>query len=209
MIVWLLLLILIVGIFIAYSIYNFEESQFSNMTGYSFWDIWKDKTVRHTYKVVSTLRKASGDFKILTNLHIPVSTNKEKIIDIVFLHESGIYLINISKEDGWVYGRETDNEWTIATYGDKKEAVKNPLTDHQNIIAVFSKIFPQIQEESIYSLAVFSENSSFKMIELYSKNVDVLKLSELKNYWDHKDSTITKSEIETIAQSLSKLIKQI
>lgn len=179
------------------------------MTGYSFWDIWKDKTVRHTYKVVSTLRKASGDFKILTNLHIPVSTNKEKIIDIVFLHESGIYLINISKEDGWVYGRETDNEWTIATYGDKKEAVKNPLTDHQNIIAVFSKIFPQIQEESIYSLAVFSENSSFKMIELYSKNVDVLKLSELKNYWDHKDSTITKTEIETIAQSLSKLIKQI
>lgn len=178
------------------------------MTGYSYFDLWKDKTARHTYKVVSTLRKTSGDFKILTNLHIPVSTNKEKIIDIVFLHESGLYLINISKEDGWVYGREMDNKWTIATYGDKKEEVKNPLIDHQNIIAVFSQIFPQVQKDWIYSLAVFSANSSFKMIELYTKNVDVLKLSELKKYWDHKDSTITKTEIETIAQSLSKLVKQ-
>ena len=53
-----------------------------------------------------------GQCKILMNLNIPVFGGSSTEIDLLMIHESGLYVFEIKHYKGTIYGKLTDNTWT-------------------------------------------------------------------------------------------------
>lgn len=204
MIGWLLIIIILIGLFFAISLYIYDNSKFSKLTGYSYFNFLQDKEVRSHYNLVSNLQKVQGDYEVLLNVVLP--TNNVKA-DVVFVHQSGIHIINFKRMTGWIYGREQDPEWAEVQYSEKLNKFDNPLIENKIAILELKQILGLADSTPIHSLVVFSDNCSFKKVEVQSRNTDVLKIKELKAYWnDSMDKHLSKDEIMKINLDLNKYV---
>ncbi|MCI8554207.1 MAG: NERD domain-containing protein [Clostridiales bacterium] len=57
-------------------------------------------------------KQISGNCKILMNLDIPTRNGKTTEVDLLLIHETGIYVFEIKHYQGTIYGKDTDNTWT-------------------------------------------------------------------------------------------------
>ncbi len=112
--------------------------------------------------------------RILTNLYIPTEDGTTEI-DLVYITNSGIYVIESKNYSGWIYGSYKSREWTQNIYG-KKYKFLNPIWQNKKHIEYLSKIIPNIE---IKSLIVFSERCTLKNVNAY--DTLVFKRNELKN----------------------------
>ncbi|SOC18231.1 nuclease-like protein [Ureibacillus xyleni] len=201
MIIWFLILVLLIGIFFAISLYIYDNSKFSKITGYSYISLLQKET-RAYYKLVTGLQKAKGEYEILLNVVLP---SNNVLVDAIFVHQSGIYIINFKHMTGWIYGRENDPEWAEVQYREKLHKFDNPLIENKIIISDLKQLLDIADAAPFYSIAVFSDNCSFKKIEVQSKNTEVMKLKELNAYWkESSENFLSKEEISKIYQELNK-----
>ena len=78
--------------------------------------------------------------RILTNLYIPTEDGTTEI-DLVYITNSGIYVIESKNYSGWIYGSYKSREWTQNIYG-KKYKFLNPIWQNKKHIEYLSKIIP-------------------------------------------------------------------
>lgn len=77
--------------------------------------LWNDRGKGYygEYLVFCELYKhLSGMGKILMNINIPIENNKTTEIDLLLIHETGIYVFEMKHYKGTIYGRDTDAFWT-------------------------------------------------------------------------------------------------
>ena len=189
--------IVFLGILLAVSIYIYDNSQFSKITGNSFLSVMTNKKVGFLYKLAQKLKKVNGDNQLLFNIVLPQSEWK---IDCIFLHESGIYVINAKYSSGWIYGGDKDIQWAQALENGKMNTFPNPIVENKLKINEVKKAIPEVREDLYRSLIVFNNNCSFKKIELHSEDIDVLKVDELKAYFDNNrtEHALTQNEMTSI-----------
>lgn len=202
----LLIVVCIIGILLGVAIYIYENSVFYKMTNYSYLKLWTDRDARNTYKLTKSLGNINGEHKLLLNVKIPVG-NKQKLIDAILLHESGIYILSIYYMDGWIYGREQDDQWTQALHKGKYNKFDNPIIHNKIEIAQLSEMLPQMDDTFFSTLIVFGDECSFNKVETHSLDVDVIKMNELKSYWSEPiGANLSKEEIEACYNELEKLM---
>lgn len=178
---WLIvMLIVVVGYFII-SIYRHDDSNFSKLTGYSYFDLWTNPKAKTASKLVAALDKVKGPHKVLVELQVP-NGNSFQQIDAVLIHESGIYVVDVKRMNGWISGREQDNEWTQLLHGNKTNTFLNPLHENKRGIQALQEILPEVNRDLFETLILFTNDCSFQQIELYSNNVDVIKTPGLKSW---------------------------
>lgn len=202
---WLILIgILLFGI-VAFVIYKYDDSEFSKVTDYTFWDVWTKKKVYAAYKLMTSLDHVKGEHKVLLNLHVTNQKNNE-IIDALLIHESGIFIITIDHKNGWISGREQDETWTQLLHNNKKHVFPNPVHRGQRGMYALREQLPNISADVYETLVVFSNNCSFQKIELYSKKTDVMKTKDL-NKWLSKleGSILSSTEIQDVYDQLKGL----
>lgn len=192
---------ILIGILFMISLYMYDNSEFSKITGFSFFSLWIDKKVRLTYNIARALQSVNGDNKILLNVVLPTSGKK---VDAVLVHESGIYVIDVKKLGGWIYGREQDSLWAQVLHKDKLNQFDNPIIENKLSVFELKEMLPNLNRDDFHSLIVFTDICSFHKIEIQSKNVDVLKEDELKKYWKHKKEKLSVEEINKIYNALEK-----
>lgn len=198
----IVLIAIIIGMLFLFALYMYDNSQFSKITGYSLIDLWTDSKIKILYKIVQALPKENGDYKILYNLILP-NTNRK--VDMVILHEAGLFVIDIRNLGGWIYGREQDSLWAQALHKDKLIKFNNPIIDNKLAILDLIEAIPNLTRGKFHSVIVFTDKCSFNKIEIHSQNVDVLKFKELKNYWKNDfDKKLTTEEINKIYNVLEK-----
>ena len=56
--------------------------------------------------IYSALNKVRGRKALLPNCYIPVGQKGTTEIDMIFLHESGLYVIESKNYSGWIFGNE-------------------------------------------------------------------------------------------------------
>ncbi|MFC5560029.1 nuclease-related domain-containing protein [Ureibacillus thermophilus] len=112
-----LTIFIVIGILFAFRVYTYENSEFRKITGYSLFTVLTNLHIKNTYLLVQSLKYLQGEYKLLLNLAFPTMDGK-RILDAMVIHESGIYVFNIQHKNGWIYGREQDDQWVQAT--DKK-----------------------------------------------------------------------------------------
>lgn len=176
----LVVVIAIIGYFI-FKLYNHDNTTFYQLTGYSYFDLLLNKSVRTSYQLMNELEHVQGSKKIMMNLKLPVH-NEVQTIDALLLHESGIYVVNVKKKSGWINGREQSIEWIELLHKNRKNVFNNPIHETKRLIHALKDRLPEVDGALFETMVVFTNDCSFQQIEIHSSDVEVLKIAELKKW---------------------------
>ena len=89
----------------------------------------------------------------------------------IFLHESGLYVIESKNYSGWIFGNEEQDHWTQCLRGKfhttQKHSFYNPLLQNETHICALMEL---LKDDTIpyYSYVVFGNNCELKNIQLTS-----------------------------------------
>lgn len=198
-----LTIFILIGILFAFRVYTYENSEFRKMTGYSLFNIWTNPHIKNTYLLVQSLKYLQGEYKLLLNLAFPTSGGKRKL-DAIVIHESGIYVFNIQHKNGWIYGREQDEQWAQATNNKNKLIpFANPIIETKKSILDLQEQIANEKSDLFHLVILFTDNCSFKKIVVKSNNVSVMKINEMKHFWKAgTEQKMSAQEIDSVYQTL-------
>ncbi|MCL2735660.1 MAG: NERD domain-containing protein [Propionibacteriaceae bacterium] len=107
----------------------------------------------------------TGYHRVLYNLYVPKADGTTSEIDLVFIHQSGVYVIESKNYSGAVYGSRDDRQWTVVLAGGRrKERLYNPLRQNQGHITALSAFLPWLDPSIIHSIVVFSVRCSLAKV---------------------------------------------
>lgn len=121
--------------------------------------------------IYKALNKVHGRKALLPNCYIPVGQKGTTEIDMVFLHESGLYVIESKNYSGWIFGNEEQEHWTQCLRGKfhttQKYSFYNPLRQNETHICALMEL---LKDDTVpyYSYVVFGNNCELKNIQLTS-----------------------------------------
>ena len=122
----------------------------------------------YTYKHLKTI---AGYKRYLFNLYVPKSNGESTELDVVFLHESGIYVFESKNYSGWIFGTESQQYWTqtlpAGRGGSQKNQFYNPILQNAGHLK-WLQIFLADQTLPYYSYIVFSDRCTLKRITLHN-----------------------------------------
>ena len=150
----------------------------------------------------------TGNCKILMNLELPTSDKKTTEIDLIMIHETGIYVFEIKHFKGTIYGDDTGEIWTQYFRTSENHVFKNPIKQNAYHIDAVKKMFPNIP---VYSVVVFT--SDFVDLRINHTNPDVIlcKLSyvcnTLRSKFENKEISYTIDKIDLMFRRLVKYSK--
>ena len=168
-------IIIILGICIYYELKNIEydKSKYKEECGNNFLEVIIDKGKYGEYLSFNKLEKIKGNHKILTNVYLPKGNEETIEIDLVYIHETGIYILESKNYSGWIFGDEKNEYWMHTLKNRQKEKFYNPLWQNNTHIEYLKKLL-KIDENYIKSIIVFSERCNIKTIVGDSENVKVI-----------------------------------
>lgn len=205
----LLFIVVLIAIFgyFAMKIYQHDNTTFYKLTGYSYLDVWTNKKIRTTYKLVGVLDELKSPHKIVVNVQLPTKEALQPI-DAVLIHETGIYVINMLEMSGWINGREQDSQWTQLLHKDQSKLFNNPVHETKKLTIALQDQLPEVSKDVFESIVLFSNDCSFQNIELFSENVDVIKSSSIKGWTKSlQQQRLSETEIQSIYSALEGMMQ--
>lgn len=122
-------------------------------------------------KIYTILERIEGHKRILANCYLPNGNSGTTEIDLILLHETGIYVFESKNYSGWIFGSEDQQFWTETFRGANGKAQKqrfyNPLWQNTTHIRALKRVLKD-RKNPYYSYVVFGNNCEFKNIELTS-----------------------------------------
>ncbi len=139
-----------------------------------FWDTGKtgERYIRESFKLLG------GYKRFLSNCYIPKDDGTFTEIDVIFLHVSGIYVIESKNYSGWIFGNEGDKQWTqslpMAGGRSKKIRFFNPIIQNKVHLRWLRKYLDIGVDFPVYSYIVFSDRCELKNITLSTSEHTVI-----------------------------------
>lgn len=161
------------------------EQIYKNLTGIDISEqkqIWDERAKGYygEYLVFCDLFiNVTGHAKFLMNLEIPTDFGKKTEIDLLMLHETGIYIFEIKNYKGKIYGHSKDRSWTqfFSTIPNKK--FNNPIYQNDYHISAMKRIFPNAP---LHSMIVFTNENCSLSVTNFHPNTIVCCLRDLNWY---------------------------
>ncbi|HWL12273.1 MAG TPA: nuclease-related domain-containing protein [Ureibacillus sp.] len=125
------------------------------------------------------MAKLPGHHKALFNIYIPNGKEQTTEIDLVFLHETGIYVIESKNYSGWIFGDEKSQKWMQTFPNAQKFPFYNPIKQNIGHIKALQSLLPSIEQEHYKSIIVFSERCELKKVSYEAKDTSVIKRYDL------------------------------
>lgn len=150
-------------------------------------------------------KNIQGNCKILMNLNIPTINEKATEIDLVLIHETGVYVFEIKHYKGTIYGDEKNNIWTQYFRTTKNNTFRNPILQNNYHINALKNILHEIPLKSII---VFTNQSCNIKVTNHNSNITICKINNLIKILEQtfQNSQIKYSieEIDSMFNTLSK-----
>lgn len=153
---------------------KYEKSNYKSTAGYGYLKVRFNKGFYGEYLTYNMLNKINGNKKILTNVYIPKENGGTTEIDVIMLHEKGIFVIESKNYSSWIFGSEKSKYWMQTFKTGQKEKFYNPIWQNQTHIKHLSKVLNIENTYFIKSVIVFSERCELKKIEIESKDIKVI-----------------------------------
>lgn len=118
----------------------------------------------------------TGCCKILMNLQIPTGDGKTTEIDLLLIHETGLYVFEMKHYKGTIYGKASDQKWTQYFRTAPNSRFYNPILQNQYHIKALQRMFPSIP---IHSLIVFTSPECDLRVECNELDITVCQLGNL------------------------------
>ena len=109
-------------------------------------------------------KSMEGEHVVLKNLYLPMK-GKTTEIDLLMIHEKGIFVFESKNYSGWIFGSEDQLKWTQCFKNGQKEHFYNPIMQNRTHIRALAR-FLDMAEEAFSSYIVFSERCELKRIPL-------------------------------------------
>lgn len=174
-------IILFLVIFITYIIKknNYDKSNYKKESGNKFFGVMMDKGKYGEYLSFKILEKINGASRILTNVYLPKGNGETTEIDLVYIHETGIYVLESKNYSGWIFGDEKSKNWMQTLTNGQKQKFYNPIWQNNTHIKYLMKVL-EVDESFIKSIIVFSDRCTIKKMEVNSKSIKVINRFELR-----------------------------
>lgn len=147
--------------------------------------------------------------KILRNLYLPTDDGGTSEIDLIFITQKGIFVIESKNYSGWIFGRQYDQYWTQSLPNRIKNRFYNPIRQNNTHIKWLKQFLNR--DIPLYSFIVFSERCELKNVSLKDDSVFVMKRDELRSYikhvWKNVPDVLTTEEITQLYDKLLPLTK--
>lgn len=117
-------------------------------------------------------------YKILRNIYIPIHSEYTEI-DILLLHETGIYVFESKNLSGSVYGDEEHRQWQRYKANGEMDRIPNPILQNDKHIETLCNFLKQNKYQfRAYSLIVFGKKANLKYIP---ENRSFMSIHEIDN----------------------------
>lgn len=158
------------------------------------------------FDVFKTLyRSVEGNCKYLMNLRIPTPNGRTTEIDLLMIHETGIYVFEIKHYKGTIYGRTEDNVWTQFFRTASNHTFDNPVFQNGYHIRALKQLFP---DTHIRSIIVFSNPECVINVQNDNPHITITKLSDLRHrlnpFLNGLPKILDQSAIEDVFSRLKK-----
>ncbi len=150
-------------------------------------------------------KKVNGISKFIMNANIPVTEDKTTEVDLMMLHETGLYVFEIKHYKGTIYGKSDDAIWTQYFRTVQNSTFKNPVKQNEYHISALKKLYPDMP---IYSIIVFTNEECEIKITNTVQDLVVSKLSTLfpclNTFFSTKQKLFSLEQIDAIFNELSR-----
>lgn len=160
-----------------------------------------------TARELKLVRFMGRDGKILRNVYIPKDNGETSEIDVMYITQKGIFVIESKNYSGWIFGDEKSRYWTVMLPNKQKNKLYNPIFQNRTHIRWLSEYLQQ--EIPFFSLIVFSERCELKKVTVESTDVRVLKrdriYANVRDIWDNVPDVLTAEEVQALYDRLKPL----
>lgn len=206
----LLTIIILEIIAFAYLYINYKKTEYYAITHIPYLKMYFDKGHRGEYLTYKGLKSLKGYKRFLFNVYIPKDDGTFTEIDVIMLHESGIYVFESKNYDGWIFGSETQKNWTQSLASGRSKTRKytflNPIIQNKVHVKWLQSYLNDNSNLPFYSYIVFSERCELKKVTLTSSDHLVVKREDINQAVSAKvsksGSLLTQSKIEALFKQL-------
>lgn len=149
--------------------------------------------------------------KILVDLQIPRLNNKSTQVDLVFINNTGIYVIEAKNLSCVIFGNNKENYWLKKYANGDKHKFCNPIKKNNTNIQEIKEVLGTYDDSFFTSLIVFGDscrvkyNDNLDDLEFSTKIVNLINLKQILNsMFTSKDPVLSDSEIFNIYNTLSR-----
>ena len=166
------------------------------------------------------LQSLAGYKQFVSNCYVPKYDPKSDEttfteIDLILLHESGIYVIESKNFSGRIFGSEGDRNWTQSLPGRGKKrtySFYNPIRQNKGHLNWLKKYLDLGSGVPCYSVVVFSDRCELKKIPPANGEYFVVQRKNLLQTVQKNAKTagrrLTREEIDTYYQRLDRLTQR-
>lgn len=198
-------IVLLIISFYQIKLYIYSNSTYYKITHNSWSTVKKDLGKYGEYLIYKQLKKyEESKAKLLFNIYVPNELNTLTEIDVLMIHEKGIFVIESKNYSGWIFGNERDKKWTQVLANGDKNYFFNPILQNKIHIKCLSKYLPA--DIPVYSIIVFSKRCTLKKISIFSPNTSVMNrddmIDEIERYTEKDFTTISHDKIDELYKIL-------
>lgn len=183
--IWLFLLILVVPLVLAIvEERQYKRTEYYQQTHNPYIRTRFDKGISGEFSIYSSLVSLPGYKRFLFNMYVPKRNGETTELDIVLLHESGLYIFESKNYSGWIFGKENQQYWTQTLPTGRGRSQKNRFYNPimQNIGHMkWLRAFLNDSTLPFYSYIVFGNSCALKDVTLTSGNHAVIYQRDLKS----------------------------
>jgi len=157
-----------------------------------------------TERELNLVRLFGRGGKVLRNIYVPKDNGETSEIDVAFLTQKGIFVIESKNYSGWIFGDEKAAYWTAMLPNKEKNRFYNPVWQNRTHIKWLEKYLDD--EIPFFSIVAFSERCELKKAVIESADVHVIKREQLyavvRNIWDNSADKLDEIKVNTIYEKL-------
>lgn len=157
-----------------------------------------------TERELKLVRFFGRDGKVLRNIYVPKDNGETSEIDVVYITQKGIFVIESKNYSGWIFGDEKSAYWTAMLPNKTKNRFYNPIKQNKTHIKWLGQYLNG--EVPLYSIIVFSERCELKKVTVDSSDIKVIQRDRLyaavRDIWDKTEDKLNKEQVESIYEAL-------
>lgn len=187
----LIALIAIIVIYIIVDVNGYNKSSYKAKTNSSYAKVKFNKGFNGEYLTHQILERLPGHKHLLVNTYIPKKNGETTEVDLIMIHETGIYCFESKNYSGWIFGDERSQYWTQTLKGGQKNRFFNPILQNEGHIKHLKELLGDAYNGAYYSVIVFSKRCELKKVKVNSTDILVVRRPFLKY---HLSKRVTKRE---------------
>lgn len=142
--------------------------------------------------------------KTLQNIYVPLNNGKTTEIDLLYITQKGLFVIESKNYSGYIFGDENNRNWTSTLSAGKRGVEKhqfyNPIWQNNAHISALKQYLGM--NLPTFSLIVFSDRCELKNVSVFSPEIYICKQNKLfylvRTLWDSSLDVLDEHQITTI-----------